>query len=133
MPSSSIKILEVLSITLLAAMDPESPTSRHPTDADEEDSPLPQSSFTSSQPMADSYPEDFSSEAEEDAKDQAADEMVDEEELDGGGEAGEAEQGGGIEAKEAEKIPANLHGYWVKCHVKDAHVQLIRLQRIYNF
>jgi hypothetical protein len=56
LPSSSIDILEVLTITLLAAMDPESPPSRHPTDAEEEDSPLQQSTFTSSQPMEDSYP-----------------------------------------------------------------------------
>jgi hypothetical protein len=92
-------------------MDLESPSSRHPTDADEEDSPLQQSAFTSGQPTADSYPEDFASEAEEDAEDQAADEMADEEESDGGGEVGEAEQGGGIEGEEAEQIPANLHGY----------------------
>jgi hypothetical protein len=39
-PSSTIEILEVLTITPLAAMDPESPSSRHPTDAEEEDSPL---------------------------------------------------------------------------------------------
>jgi hypothetical protein len=29
-----------------------------------------------------------------------------------------------IEAEE-EQIPAKLHGYWVKCHVKDAHVQAL--------
>jgi hypothetical protein len=62
-PSSSIEILEVLTITPLAAMDPESPSSRHPTDVEEEDSPLQQSAFSSSQPMVDSYPEDIASEA----------------------------------------------------------------------
>jgi hypothetical protein len=39
-PSSSIEVLEVLNITPLTAMDPESPSSRHPTDAEDEDSPL---------------------------------------------------------------------------------------------
>jgi hypothetical protein len=48
--------------------------------------------------------------------------MAEEEEQDGGAEAKETEQGGGIEAEEAEQIPVNLHGYWVKCHVKDVHV-----------
>jgi hypothetical protein len=48
--------------------------------------------------------------------------MADEEQNDGGAKEEEAEQGDGIEAKE-EKILAKLHGYWVKCHVKDAHVQ----------
>jgi hypothetical protein len=110
-PWSSIEVLEVLSITPLAAMDPESPSSRHLADAEEEDSPLQQSASTSGQPTVDSYPEDIASEAEEDAKDQATKEMADEEEHDGGGEAREAEQGGGIAAKEAEQIPANLHGY----------------------
>jgi hypothetical protein len=68
-PSSLIKVLEVISIAPLAAMDPESPTSCHPTDADEEDSPLQQSAFTSGQPMVDSYREDFASEVEEDTED----------------------------------------------------------------
>jgi hypothetical protein len=48
--------------------------------------------------------------------------MADEEQNDGGAKEEEAEQGDGIEAKE-EKISVKLHGYWVKCHVKDAHVQ----------
>jgi hypothetical protein len=121
-PSSSIEILKVLTITPLAAMDPKSPSSRHPIDAEEEDFPLQQSAFTSSQPMADSYLEDIASEAEEDADDQAVEEMAEGEEQDGGDEAEEAEQDGGAEAKEAEQIPVNLHGYWVKCHVKDAHI-----------
>jgi hypothetical protein len=43
-----------------------------------------------------------------------------EKELDGGAE--EEEQDDRAEAEE-EQIPQNLHGYWVKCHVKDAHVQ----------
>jgi hypothetical protein len=44
--------------------------------------------------MVDSYPEDIASEAEEEAEDQAVEEMANEEELDGGGKVGEAEQGG---------------------------------------
>jgi hypothetical protein len=60
--------------------------------------------------MADSYPEDITSEAEEEAEDYAAREMVDKEENDGGAEEEEAEQGDGVEAEE-EQIPANLHGY----------------------
>jgi hypothetical protein len=118
-PSSSIEVLEFLNITPLAAMDPKSPSSRHLADTEEEDSPLQQSASTSGQPTTDSYPEDIASEAEEDAEDQAIEEMVDEEEQDG---SGEAEQGGRIAAEEAEQIPANLHGYWVKSHVKNAHI-----------
>jgi hypothetical protein len=110
-PSSSVEILEVLSITPLAAMDLESPSSRHPTYIEEEDSPLQQLAFPSNQPMADSYPEDIASKAEEDAEDLAAEEMAEEEEQDGGAEADEPEQ-----------IPVKLHGYWVKCHEKYAHV-----------
>jgi hypothetical protein len=72
--------------------------------------------------MVDPYPEDISSEGEEDGEDRAAGDMADEEEQDGGAEAEETEQGGGIEAEEVEQILVNLHGYWVKCHVKDAHV-----------
>jgi hypothetical protein len=106
-----VGILEVLSITSLAAMDPKSPSSRHPTDIEEEDSPLQQSVFPPDQPMANSYLEDIASKAEEYAEDPAAKEMAEEEEHDGG-----------AEAKEPEQIPVKLHGYWVKCHVKDAHV-----------
>jgi hypothetical protein len=95
--------------------------SRHSSEAEEEDSPLQQSAFTSNQPTADSYLEDITSEAEEEAEDQAAEEMADEEENDGGAHEEDAEQGGVIEAKE-KQIPANLHEYWVKCHVKDVHV-----------
>jgi hypothetical protein len=39
-------------------------------------------------------------------------------------EAEEEEQDEGAEAEE-EQIPQNLHGYWKKCHVKDAHVQAL--------
>jgi hypothetical protein len=50
--------------------------------------------------------------------------MADEEENDDGAEEEEAKQGDSIEDEE-EQIPANLHGYWVKCHVKDIHVQAL--------
>jgi hypothetical protein len=90
--------------------------SRHPSDAEEEDSPLQQSTHTSHPPMADSYPEDITSEAEEEIVEAA------EEEIDGGAE--EEEQDDEVQAEE-EQIPRNLHGYWVKCHVKDTHVQAL--------
>jgi hypothetical protein len=71
--------------------------------------------------MADSYPEDITSEAEDEmagmTTKEAADKEVD-------GEAEEEEQDDRAEAKE-EQIPQNLHGYWAKCHVKDAHVQAL--------
>jgi hypothetical protein len=95
--------------------------SRHPSNAKEEDSPLQQSAHTSHPPMADSYPEDITSEAEEETVGQAVEEAA-EEENDGGAE--EEEQDDGVQAEE-EKIPRNLHGYWVKCHVKDTHVQAL--------
>jgi hypothetical protein len=98
--------------------------SYHSSKAEEEDSPLQQSAFTSNQPMADSYPEDITSEAEEEADDQAARGIVDKEENDGGAKEEEAEQGDGIEAKE-EQILTNLHGYWLKCHVNDVHVRAL--------
>jgi hypothetical protein len=72
--------------------------------------------------MADSYPEDVTSEAEEEVAGQAAEGASKEEENDGGVE--EEEQDGGIRAEE-EQIPMNLHGYWVKCHIKDSHVQAL--------
>jgi hypothetical protein len=103
-------------------MNPGSP-SRHSFDAEEEDSPLQQSAFTSHPPTADSYPEDITSKAEEEVAGQAAEGAADEEENDGGAEE-DVEQDGGIRAEEG-KIPVNLHGYWVKCHVKDAHVQAL--------
>jgi hypothetical protein len=40
------------------------------------------------------------------------------------GEAEEEELDGGAQAEE-EQIPRNLHGYWVKCHIRDAHVQAL--------
>jgi hypothetical protein len=71
--------------------------------------------------MADSYLKDITSEAEEEMArmtiEEAADKEVD-------GEAKEEEQDDGAEAEE-EQIPQNLHGYWAKCHVKDAHVQAL--------
>jgi hypothetical protein len=71
--------------------------------------------------MANSYPEDIASEAEEEAAGQTTEETA-EEEIDGGAE--EEEQDDEVQAEE-EQIPWNLHGYWVKCHVKDAHVQAL--------
>jgi hypothetical protein len=71
--------------------------------------------------MADSYPEDITSEVEEETAGQTTDEAA-EKEMDGGAE--EEEQDDGAEAEE-EQIPKNLHGYWVKCHVKDAHIQAL--------
>jgi hypothetical protein len=101
------------------------PSPRHSFDAEEEDSPLQQSAFTSNQPMVDSYPEDITSEAKDEAEDQAAEDIADRVENDGGAEEAGIEQCGGIEAEE-EQIPVNLHEYWVKCHVKDAHVQVLK-------
>jgi hypothetical protein len=69
----------------------------------------------------DSYPEDIASKAEEETEDQAIEEIADEEGNDGRAEEEDTKQGGDIEAEE-EQIPVNLHGYWVKCHVKDAHI-----------
>jgi hypothetical protein len=74
--------------------------------------------------MVDSYPEDVTSEAKEEVAGQAAEGAANEEENDGGAEEEDVEQDGGIRAEE-EQIPMNLHGYWVKCHVKDAHVQAL--------
>jgi hypothetical protein len=104
-------------------MNPGSP-SRQSSDAEEEDSPLQQSAFTSHHPMADSYPEDVTSKAEEEVAGQAGERIADEDENDGGAEEEDAEQDGGAMAEE-EHIPVNLHGYWVKCHVKDTHVQAL--------
>jgi hypothetical protein len=104
-------------------MNPGSP-SRHSSEAKEEDSPLQQSVFTSNQPMTDAYPEDITSEAEEETDDQAAKGISNEEENVGGAEEEGTEQGEGIAAEE-EQILANLHGYWVKCHVKDVHVRAL--------
>jgi hypothetical protein len=101
-------------------MNPGSP-SRHPSEAEKEDSPLQQSIQGSHPQMADSYPEDITSEAEEEMAGQTAEEAA-EKEMDGGAE--EEEQDDGADAEE-EQIPRNLHGYWVKCHVKDSHVQAL--------
>jgi hypothetical protein len=70
--------------------------------------------------MADSYPEDIMSEAEEEMARMTTEEAA-KKEANGGVE--EEEQDDGAEAEE--QIPQNLHGYWVKCHVKDAHVQAL--------
>jgi hypothetical protein len=92
--------------TSFAAMNPGSP-SRHPSKAEEEDSPLQQSAQGAHPSMVDSYPEDIMSEAEEEmagmTTEEAADKEVD-------GEAEEEEQDDGAEAEE-EQIPQNLHGY----------------------
>jgi hypothetical protein len=104
-------------------MNPGSP-SHHPSNAEEEDSLLQQSAFTSHHPMVDSYPEDIMSEAKEEAMEQAAEGIADGEDNDGGTKEEDIERGGGIKAEE-EQIPVNLHGYWVKCHVKDAPVQAL--------
>jgi hypothetical protein len=83
-----------------AAMNPGSP-SCHPSEAEEEDSPLQQAAQGAHPSMADSYPEDITSEAEEElagmTTEEAADKEVD-------GEAEEEEQDDGAEAKE-EQIP----------------------------
>jgi hypothetical protein len=71
--------------------------------------------------MADSYPEDITSEAEKETVGQTIEEAA-EEEIDGRAE--EEEQDDEVQAEE-EQIPWNLHGYWVKCHVKDTHVQAL--------
>jgi hypothetical protein len=76
--------------------------SRHSSDAEEEDSPLQQSAYTSHPPMVDSYREDVTSEAKEEVAGQAAEEAAEQEGNDGGAE--EEEQDGGIRAEE-EQIP----------------------------
>jgi hypothetical protein len=69
--------------------------------------------------VADSYPEDIMSEAEEEMAGLTTEEAA-EKEVDGGAEE---EQDDGAEVEE--QIPQNLHGYWVKFHVKDVHVQAL--------
>jgi hypothetical protein len=93
--------------------------SRHPSEAEEEDSPLQQSAQGANPQMADVYPEDIMFEAEEETAGLTAEEAT-EKELDGRAE--EEGQDDGAEVEEVQ-IPQNLHGYWVKFHVKDAHVQ----------
>jgi hypothetical protein len=85
---------------LFAAMNPGSP-SRHPSEAEEEDSPLQQSAQGTHPLMADSYPEDITSEAEEEMAGTTAEEVADKE---ADGEAKEEEQEDGAEAEE-EQIP----------------------------
>jgi hypothetical protein len=72
--------------------------------------------------MADSYPEDITSKAEEEMVGLTTEEAT-EKEMDGGAE--EEEQDDGAKSEE-EQIPRNLHGYWVKCHVKDIHIQALQ-------
>jgi hypothetical protein len=76
--------------------------------------------------MADSYPEDITSEAKEEMAGMTTEEATDKE-VDG--KAKEEEQDDGAEAEE-EQIPQNLHVYWAKCHVKDAHVQALENEGI---
>jgi hypothetical protein len=45
-----------------------------------------------------------------------------EKEFDGGAEEEEQDD----RAEEEEQIPRNLHRYWVKCHVKDIHIQALQ-------
>jgi hypothetical protein len=70
--------------------------------------------------MADLYPEDIMSEAEEEMAGTNAEDPADKE---ADGEA-EEEQEEGAEDEE-EQIPQNLHGYWQKSHVKDTDVQAL--------
>jgi hypothetical protein len=69
----------------------------------------------------DSYPEDITSEAEEETVGRATEEAAEEE---NDGRVEEEEQVDGFQPEE-EQIPRNLHGYRVKCHVKDTHVQAL--------
>jgi hypothetical protein len=95
-------------------MDAGSP-SRHHSEAEEEDSPLQQSTQGTHPAMVDLDPEDIMSEAEEEMVGTNADDPADKE------AEGEAEVEG-AEDKE-EQILQNLHGYWQKSHVKDTDVQ----------
>jgi hypothetical protein len=93
-------------------MNPGSP-SHHHSEAEEEDSPLQQSTQGEYPVMADLDPEDIMSEAEE----EMAGANPDDPEVDG-----EAEEEG---AEDEEQIPQNLHGYWQKSHIKDSDVQIM--------
>jgi hypothetical protein len=75
--------------------------SRHPSEAEEEDSPLQQSAQGAHSQTADSYPEEITSEAEEEMAGPTAEEAA-EKEIDGGAE--EEEQDDGAKAEE-EQIP----------------------------
>jgi hypothetical protein len=91
-------------------MNPGSPSYHH-SEAEEEDSPLQQSTQGEDPVMADLDPEDITSEAEE----EMAGANPDNPEADG-----EAEEEG---AEDEEQIPQNLHGYWQKSHIKDSDIQ----------
>jgi hypothetical protein len=95
-------------------MNPGSP-SHHYSEAEEEDSPLQQSTQGEDLVMADLDPEDTMSEAEEEMVGANPDDPADKE------ANGEAEEEGAED--EEEHIPQNLHGYWQKSHVKDSDVQ----------
>jgi hypothetical protein len=75
--------------------------SRHPFEAEEEDSPLQQSAQGAHPQMADLYPEDITSKAEEEMAGLTMEEAA-EKEIDGGAE--EEEQDDRAEAEE-EQIP----------------------------
>jgi hypothetical protein len=75
--------------------------SHHHSDAEEEDSPLQQSTQGEHPVMADLEPEDFMSEAEEDMLGTNPDDPADKE------ADGEAEE---ESAEDEEQIPQNLHG-----------------------
>jgi hypothetical protein len=72
--------------------------------------------------MADLYPEDITSKAEDEMAGTNTEDAADKE-VDGKAEE-EEEQEDRAEAEE-EQIPQNLHRYWQKSHVKDAHVQAL--------
>jgi hypothetical protein len=88
--------------------------SRHHSDAEEEDSPLQQSTQGEHPVMVNLEPEDFMSEAEEDMAGTNPDDPADKE------ADGKAEE---ESAEDEEQIPQNLHGYWQKSNVKDPDVQ----------
>jgi hypothetical protein len=102
---------------LLNAMDAGSPSCHH-SEAEEEDSPLQQSTQGTHPVVADLDPEDFMSEAEEEMAEANPDDPADKE------ADGEAEEEGAED--EEEQIPQNLHGYWQKSHVKDSDVQAMK-------
>jgi hypothetical protein len=76
LPSSSIEILEVISAIPLATMEPEATSPHHTIDV-EEDSPLQQSMGSPSyHNVANRYPEDSASEAEDAMEGEAAEEVA---------------------------------------------------------
>jgi hypothetical protein len=88
--------------------------SHHHSKAEEEDSPLKQSTQGEDPIMANLDPEDTMPEAEEEMAGANPDDPADKE------ADGEAEEEG---AEDEEQIPQNLHGYWQKSHVKESDVQ----------